>query len=245
MDFSKIDSKSVKGKLLRLPLRLIPSGTIIPILSGRLRGKKWTVGSSIHGCWLGTYEYDKQVFFSRTVSPRSTVFDIGANVGFYTLLASELVGPDGEVFAFEPLPRNLNYLRKHLEINKVNNVTVIEAALSDKSGLAFFDPGPRGEMAHIASSGRIQVKTYTLDDLFELGHLPLPKFIKMDIEGAEFDALCGAKSLLSKAHPTIFLASHGDTVHRACCEFLQSFGYQLVSIDGNSLDSSREVVATF
>jgi FkbM family methyltransferase len=245
MDYSRIDPKSVKGKLLRLPLRLLRPGMIMPILSGPLRGKKWVVGSSVHGCWLGTYEYEKQMLFSRIVSPKSTVFDMGGNVGFYTLLASKRVGPDGKVFVFEPLPRNLSYLRKHLELNQANNVTVIDAALSDKNGFAFFDAGPRGEMAHIASSGKSQVRTWTLDHLLELGQIQLPDCIKMDIEEAEFDALRGAKSLLSKAHPTIFLATHGTIVHRECCGLLQSLGYRLVPIDGNALENSREIIAVY
>lgn len=102
MDVSKIDSKSLRGKLLRLSLRLVPPGTIVPILSGGLRGKKWIVGSSIHGCWLGTYEYEKQVIFSNSVSPKSTGFDIGGNVGFYTLLASKRVGPDERSLYLSP-----------------------------------------------------------------------------------------------------------------------------------------------
>jgi len=110
--------------------------------------------------------------------------------------------------------------------------------------LAFFDAGPSGEMAHIASSGQLQVRTCTLDYLFQLGQIPSPDCIKMDIEGAEFDALRGAKSLLSQAHPSIFLATHGTIVHRECCAFLQSLGYHLVSIDGNPLDNSRELIAT-
>ncbi|HEY9759505.1 MAG TPA: FkbM family methyltransferase, partial [Oculatellaceae cyanobacterium] len=147
------------------------------------------------------------------------------------------------VFVFEPLPRNLNYLRKHLDLNKINNVTVIEAAISDKDGLASFDNGVCGEMAHIASSGQLQVRTYTLDHLLELGKIPVPDLIKMDIEGAEFMALWGARSMLAKAQPTIFLATHGAIVHRECCRFLKSLGYQLTPIDGNPLDNSREIIA--
>ena len=154
------------------------------------------VGSSVHGCWLGTYEYEKQALFTRTITRKSTVFDIGSNVGFYTLLASTLVGPDGKVFAFEPLPRNLSYLRKHLELNKANNVIVIDAAISENNGFTFFDASVRGEMAHIASSGQFQVRTYTLDHLLELGQIPIPDFIKMDIEGAEFSALLGIEVLV-------------------------------------------------
>ena len=69
-------------------------------MQGKIRGKKWVVGSGNHGYWLGWYEYDKRILFEKTVTKQSIVFDIGAHVGFYTLLASELVGPGGKVYAF-------------------------------------------------------------------------------------------------------------------------------------------------
>jgi FkbM family methyltransferase len=216
----------------------------MPVLSGPLRGKKWIVGSSPHRCWLGTYEREIQALFSKTVTQKSTVFDLGGQVGFYSLLASRLVGRDGKVFVFEPLLQNLNYLRMHLELNKVRNVTVIEAALSYKNGFAFLDPGPDGERAQLSSSGRSRVMTCSLDHLLELGQIPVPDTIKMDIGGGEFAALCGAKALLSKAHPTIFLTTHGESLQRECCAFLELLGYRLEPVDGKPLEASSELIAT-
>ena len=97
MNFSGISNKKLLGKLLRFPFRFIPTDMRMPILQGRLKGKKWIVGSSNHGCWLGSYEYEKRLVFEKTVTKGSIVFDIGAHVGFYTLLASVLVGPGGRV----------------------------------------------------------------------------------------------------------------------------------------------------
>jgi predicted methyltransferase len=94
----------------------------MPILQGKLRGKKWSVGSCSHGCWLGRYEYKKRIIFENTVRQGNTVLDIGAYVGFYTVLASILVGPTGKVHAFEPLPRNLEYIKEHLRLNNITNV---------------------------------------------------------------------------------------------------------------------------
>lgn len=244
MELSGIDIKSLIGKLLRLPLWFLRPGKVMPILSGRLIGKKWIVGSSPHSCWLGTYEREKQALFARTVSRKSTVFDIGGQVGFYTLLASRRVGREGKVYVFEPLTRNLVYLQKHLDLNKSGNVTVVEAALSYKNGYAFLDPGPDGEKAQHSSSGQLRVWTCTLDTLLELGKIPLPDTIKMDVGGGEFAALTGAKALLSRAHPTIFLTTHGDIAHRECCAFLEMLGYRLAPIDGKPLEESREIIAT-
>lgn len=107
MNISAVPHDSLVGRLLRWPLRFIPPELVVPILQGKLKGRKWVVGSSKHGCWLGSYEYHKRRLFEQLIRPGDTVFDIGAHVGFYTLLASILTGPAGRVFAFEPLPRNL------------------------------------------------------------------------------------------------------------------------------------------
>lgn len=155
MNFSGISDKSPIGKLLRLPLRLIPPGAKVPVLQGRLRGKTWIVEASIHGCWLGSFEYDKRRVMEKLVKEGSVVFDLGAHVGFYTLLASVLVGPRGQVFAFEPVSRNLFFLKEHLRLNRVANVTVMEVAVSDRSGEVAFDEGQGNSMGHIALSGQM------------------------------------------------------------------------------------------
>jgi FkbM family methyltransferase len=215
----------------------------MPILQGRLRGKKWIVGSSNHGCWLGSYEFDKQLLFEKMIAPGSIVYDLGGHAGFYTLLASELVGPAGKVFVFEPVPRNLAHIKEHLRINRASNVTVIEAAVSDKSGVCQFDESPNSSMGKLAPDGKLTVKTVALDELIARGDIPAPDYVKIDIEGGEMLALLGARRML-ESHPTIFLATHGDKVHQECCQLLQSTGYSLQPIDGLSIKESSEILAT-
>ena len=207
-----------------------------------MRGMKWIAGSSNHGCWLGSFEYEKQRMFEEKVAPGDIVFDIGANVGFYTLLASILVGPQGKVFAFEPDPRNLHFLREHLRINSIKNVCVIEAAVADYTGIANFDAGPNASMGHLADDGGIQVKTVSLDALVKSGEVPHPDCLKIDVEGGEVLVLLGASGVLTH-HPVIFLATHGKDLHHHCCELLPSFGYRIEPISGTSLERTDEVVA--
>lgn len=245
MNLSGISNRSILGKIMRFPLRFIPSQMHLPIIQGKLRSKKWIVGSSNHGCWLGTYEFDTQLLFGETVRRGSTVFDLGGHVGFYTLLSSVLVGNEGKVVVFEPVPRNLFYLKEHLRLNRISNVTVIEAAVSDKSGVCFFDNSPGSSMGHIASDGKIQVETVVLDELISKGKIPVPDFMKIDIEGAEMLALSGAKSMLAKHHPTIFLSTHGNQIHNDCCIFLRSLEYELHPIDRMPLISSSEILANY
>jgi len=234
---------TIIGKILRFPLRMLPSNMQVPILSGKLRGKKWIIDSGVHRYWLGTYELEKQDKFTQMVSPENIVFDIGANVGFYSLLASILVGDQGRVISFEPVKRNINYLRQHLAINKIENVTVMEAAVSDRDGLALFDPSPEASTGHFSETGAERVQTVSIDNLIEHNQVPFPHVMKIDIEGAEILALIGAQNTINNAHPIIFLATHGETVHRSSCDLLFSWGYSLTPIDATDLDHAREILA--
>lgn len=122
INFSGIFYDSFIGKLLRFPLRLIPSNLIVRILQGPNRGTKWVVGSSTNGCWLGSYEFEKQLLISAYIRKDMVCYDIGAHVGFYTLMFAKFAR---KVYAFEPLPRNLNFLIKHVKLNNLDEVVQI------------------------------------------------------------------------------------------------------------------------
>lgn len=233
------------GKRLGVSIRFIPPKTKMPILFKSLRGKKWIVGSAPYSCWLGIFEYEKQTVFEKTVVEGSIVFDIGAHVGFYTLLSSVLVGPKGRVFAFEPVPRNISYLRKHLRLNQATNVTIIEAAVTDSDGTARFVETEDSTEGRIAPEGGLEVKTVSLDKLVLLAEVPCPQLMKIDVEGAEILLLSGAKSILVNAHPTIFLSTHSRQLHQQCCHFLTSLGYKIDAIGEKTLDLCDEIIAYY
>jgi FkbM family methyltransferase len=232
MNFSAISRSTALGKLLRLPLRLFPPGAVVPVLQGPVRGMKWIVGSSVHGCWLGSYEYDKQIPISRLVRPGSVVYDIGAHVGFYTLLFSKLTGPQGLVIAYEPLARNLYYLKRHISMNRLSNVRVIEAAVSDESGVLSFQEGESSYQGRLSAAGVLRVRAERLDSLVAAGHIPAPDYMKLDIEGAEVAALRGACNVLQTARPTVFLATHGADVRAECLMILRNHQYSISPIGG-------------
>ena len=192
------------GKLIRLPLKLIPPDTVMPIFWGALRGKKWIVGSGVHGYWLGTYEYKKLIFFKKLIEPHCVVYDIGANTGFYSLLASAQVGQKGQVLAFEPVPQNLKFLKNNLKNNKVKNVTVYPYGISDREGIVFFNTGTDRATGHLASSGNLKVKTVSVDFLVNQKKRPIPDYLKIDVEGAEKLVLLGAKKLCKNTIPLFF-----------------------------------------
>lgn len=248
MNFSGISSKSIIGKLLRLPLQLIPRKTVIPILQGPLKGRRWIVGSSSHGCWLGSYEFSKQNFFTEQIGEGQVVYDIGAHVGFYTLLSSHLVGKTGQVIAFEPFPPNINYLQQHIALNNLNNVDVVPKAVSDSFGQVTFQIAKSSSMGHIAdgktSGETLVVETVALDQFIEQQGLPLPDILKVDIEGEEFKFLQGAKNLFRTQNIKLFLATHGNEVHMSCIAFLEELGYEVISLEDKPLHLSSEIFAT-
>jgi len=241
IDLEKISRKSLIGKLLRFPLNLISPEMKMTILSGKLRGKKWIAGAGRNGCWLGTYEYENQVIFEQQLTRGNIVFDIGAHAGFFTLLASVLVGESGKVFAFEPSPRNLVYLKEHLKLNKINNVTIIEAAVSKFSGKSCFNLDQTGYQGGISVEGNFEVETVSLDELIANGKIPVPNYLKIDVEGHEKSVLLGAKSLLANHHPTIFLSIHGRPVFQQCSTLLTSLDYRLEIVGQNRENSEGEL----
>lgn len=215
----------------------------IPIFQGILRGKWWIVGSGTHDCWIGCYENRKQQKMRTILKKGGVFYDIGANVGFYTLFGSSLVGPEGKVYAFEPLPRNLKYLYCHLNLNKITNVKVFECAVSNQTGQAFFDESVEPSMGKISSIGKILVNMISLDELYNEGKIIAPDSMKIDVEGAEYWVLTGALRILKNSHPIIFLATHGKKEHQDCCNFLIELGYHVESIDGKRIDETREIIA--
>lgn len=131
------------------------------------------------------------------------VYDIGANVGFYTLLSSLLVGPNGNVIAFEPVPRNLIYLRKPVEMNSCFNVMILPYAVSDNAGKAFFDCANNPSMGHLCTKGDITVRTVLIDKLIESEKLFPPDVMKIDVEGAELSVLRGSHHVIKGKMPHI------------------------------------------
>ena len=201
------------------------------------------VGASTHGCWLGTYEPEAQAAFARLIREGDVVYDVGANAGFFTLLAAKLAGERGTVYAFEPFPRNVSHLRRHLQLNGVN-ATVLDVALSSKSGTARFASAAHASMGKLDTAGDLEVHTETVDELVRTGRILPPSFIKMDVEGAEYDVLRGAADTLSRHRPPMLLSTHGSEVHGRCCTFLAELGYRFETVRDGSVDGQYTVVAT-
>ena len=187
--------------------------------------------------WLGTYEPVLQVAIRDWVQPGTVAYDVGANIGYLTLLLARQVGADGRVFAFEALPANLERLAGNLALNVMDaKVTVVNAAVTDRSAPTQFLVGPSGGMGKVAgSAGRegiayaetITVPGIALDDFVYNDGNPAPQVVKIDIEGGEVLAFPGMKRVLSAARPLVFLELHGPEAARVAWEMLAGAGYQI------------------
>jgi FkbM family methyltransferase len=235
MHLSSIPFTSPVGKLLRLPLRVVPKCAVVPVLRGELRGRRWIVGSSTHGCWLGTYEHENQRLFASLVPANGTVYDIGANVGFYTLLAASRAK---RVIAVEPLAENVAYLKRHLDLNRVCNVEVWPAAVADEEGTEPFAASGNRSQGKLGVEGPM-VRTVTLDRLCEI--FGPPALIKVDVEGAEYRVLLGGQKCLCAHRPIIFMSAHGISLFRACVTMLTNSGYDVQQVGNDGLLARRRL----
>ena len=151
----------------------------------------------------GYYEKLETEFVKREVKKGDVVIDIGANIGYYSLILAKIVGDKGKVFAFEPAPDNYSLLKKNIEINDYKNVVLENLAISDKNGnielyLSQESMGwHRIYPSKYCGENHIKVKTITLDDYFrDISFKDKISFVKMDVEGAELGILRGMASIL-------------------------------------------------
>jgi FkbM family methyltransferase len=155
----------------------------------------------------GGYERATRNLIERLLPEGGTFLDVGAHVGFYSLVAARKVGPRGRVFAFEPEEDNLRLLRKNIAENGFDNITAIPAAVSDRSGRAEMFVSRQGNDRHSLfrnpgspmEERSEDVDTMSLDDFAASLGWPAIDLVKMDIEGAEPLALAGMRQLLKRS----------------------------------------------
>ncbi len=129
------------------------------------------------------------------------VFDLGANIGLFTLHFSKLVGEEGHVYAFEPDPELFRILETNVSINKLDNVSIFPLAVSNKSGIANFSlnavqDGDNRLDSTTRTQNRIKIETVSLDDFCEQKKIKVD-FLKMDVQGSEPKVFEGMKKSIS------------------------------------------------
>ncbi len=211
--------------------------TVVNVAAGDLKGYRVLLNLKAEKSrWLGTYEPELQAALRAFLRPGSTVYDVGANIGYVTLLMAHHSGPGSRVFAFEALPANVERIRKNIALNDLSNVTIVSAAVTDKTmPVKFFVHDSVGMGKAAGSAGRreqeykseITVPGLSLDEFVYLQGNPVPHAVKMDIEGGEVLALPGMRRILHEAHPLMFLELHGPESEEVAWKMLTSAGYTL------------------
>jgi len=163
-------------------------------------------------------------------------FDLGANIGWYSLLAARIVGASGKVFSFEPDPEVAARLRRNIERNGFANISVVQMGVWSQSAEVNFiradssspDAGT-GRFASVDGGTGCPIACVALDDFILKG--PPPDAIKCDVEGAEAEVLRGAEKLLRKHRPWILCETHSEANDRDVRALLASLGYSIKTID--------------
>jgi FkbM family methyltransferase len=218
--------------------RAAPQGpSQVQIAAGALQGAQFILDMQLDkDFWLGTYEAELQAAIREFIQPGMVVYDVGANIGYVSLMLARSVGERGRVLAFEALPDNVARLRQNLSLNPEGRwITPIHAAVVGAPGPARFLVGSTALVGKAeGSAGRrweyesaISVPGLSLDDfVFGQGH-PAPQAVKMDIEGGEVLALPGMRQVLRQARPWMLLELHGPESARAAWDELTAAGYRL------------------
>lgn len=228
-------------RLIRQSLnRAAPAGlTEVTVAAGGLEGMRLALDLQAEkDYWLGTYETNLQAAIQQMVKPGMIAYDVGANIGYVSLLLARVVGETGKVIAFEALPANIERLRANITLNGLEQrqrVQIVHAAVTTQPGpVRFLTHASTGMGKAEGSAGRdddheqkITIPGVSLDDFVYEQDNPPPQVVKIDIEGGEVLALPGMRRVLAEARPLIFLELHGERAARVAWETLTGAGYRL------------------
>jgi FkbM family methyltransferase len=237
------------------------AGTLLPkihypVIRGPLKGSYFRLGALAGqgggaSVYIGGVEPEQTSTLLSLLRPSDIFFDIGANVGYYTILSSRLVGPSGKVVAIEPVIRNLLHLYDHVKKNNAQNVEIIPAVCAERQGFISFQLGSNSATGKIANLDRSAPSTEyqnltfvcatTVDTIIQQTSY-IPTVVKIDVEGAERYVLEGAKILLATSKPTILLSVHSEKLRDDCLEYLSGFGYIFECL-GDDNSAAMEFVA--
>jgi FkbM family methyltransferase len=206
-------------------------------------------------CFAGHYEPQETALVQSILQSGMSFVDVGANWGYFTLLAASLVGPTGRVLSLEPDPRLFPILQENVRRGELNQVTVLQVAAAHEPGTLMLagyaeDGGNFGVSRIVANSGEehqvFQVRSDSLDRILHPQGFSSVDLLKMDIEGAEAFAIAGLenslaekkiKRLVLELHPAQ-LAEHGSSI-TAIVQILQNAGYRAWTIDHSPVANRR------
>ena len=189
---------------------------------------------------LGTYEPAIQQCITIHLAPGDVFIDIGANIGFFTLIAARRVGPRGRVYSFEPVAENAASIVRSGRLNGFSTIEVFGEAVGARTERSELMLAHHIGGAMLASAGKppdlcgsVNVDVVSLDDAIDTRKLRSPALIKIDVEGAELEVLQGMRRTLQSVRPTLIYEVDDETrrgleekCQKLAC-FLNAAGYEL------------------
>lgn len=236
--------------LQKLLVRMLGGAYLVEtkFTEGPMTGDTFACWTSEKYFMLGSrVETDAQEMLGRVINPGDVVYDIGGHAGYMSLLFASLVGPEGRVFTFEPSPSNYSRVQRNIEANGKANVVVVNAAVSDHAGVAWF--AEAGTMSRIVTNratggdATSNVRIIRLDDFTYRESHPVPAFVKLDIEGHAGAALTGMGRILAEHQPIILCELHDEREVRQVTEILDAQRYRFEPLDRDQR-FPRRVLAT-
>jgi len=221
--------------------RLVPSRlTSVVVRSGEAKGLTLLIDPKNEKYyWSGVREEAVQAALVELLPDGACFWDVGAHIGFFSLIAARRVGPSGVVYAFEPSRENRARLASVLEANAANNVEVLPVAVSAEDGAAVIHRHPSSTMWSLEPSDdrepAYEVECRSLDSLWREG-LRAPDVVKVDVEGTEVDVLRGATGLIAEHHPVMIVEFSNDELLAEARELFRGSTWR-------QLDASRWVIA--
>ena len=201
----------------------------------------WFDKHTDNGFILGFYEENLVQTLLKYIKGGSVFYDLGAHWGYFSLLAADAAGESGAVYAFEPMPINFQRLQKNICLNKIKCLEAFNLAVSDReTKLKFSDTEDSYANTYInnqSESSSIEVAATSIDSFIIKNEARPPDFIKIDVEGAEFDVLKGASKAIERHRPVIHLSTHEKHVKGVdsqCCSWMIEMGYAMNKISADS-----------
>ena len=221
--------------MTRLPEGAVPEGAFTArILGGPLAGMFLSMPALERLAFaLGSYESHNTQYIQEILKKGDVFFDVGANIGYLTMVAAKSVGTEGKVISFEPDPRNHALLTSNIKNNGLENVKIKQLAISDTIGELTFAVFAYSLVSRIADdtvpddASLITVKATTLDEMVYSDGLPKPNVIKVDVEGHEQAVLLGAERLIADARPIILIELWPDKSNDFLKSFLHKHNYEI------------------
>jgi FkbM family methyltransferase len=245
--------RAISDLIFRVARRDATSASRYRVLAGPLRGMSLELPLPERPSMLiGTYERHITRQMRRFLAPGDCFVDVGAHVGYMSLIAGRCIGRNGRIVCFEANPKLVQALRRNTAQSASGNVVIHQVAASEKPGsvtFATFSSCSTVGRVHDASTPDdaelVTVEARPLDALLDEPGFRPPRFVKIDVEGFELQVLRGARAMLSTYRPVVAAELRADDTLEPSLELMRSFDYEAQMLNdgrGNGRDGVIDVL---